>query len=590
MPVVFCEKLQLKDLINFGLRGQKVFYGFPSLTALLALRLFGNSKLFSNLTKIDLGDVNSISGVRRNAYKNAERCVNSLHCKQWANRVAEDLDFDFFLLVQKYFFDKFYQSFLFIELAFKFAQENPDKVNVIFVFSDEVITLYEEKLRSKFVINHRSIFLLPRFLVFALLLPLFAHLLGFIKKNKCDLKVDNKIICEIDSTTTYEMFKTLFHNIPDRELLFVAERSRVAEIEDSRNIHILGLDAKRRREVFKSSWLFSLRCLQYVKQVYRLSNDLIWIFYYYICGMATAINGQHNVYCSFGHLETIKAVRNELLRSSGNKTVFVPMNSYVTNQFYPSEFMLNYDVALTPGKHFEDLYPRKRAKTKTYLPTGSYASHRMLLPDNNRIARQSELKNFKKDDTLILFTSPGICPPTLNIEIKLMSLLRSLSHLDGIKVILRLKPVEPSPKFKEFYQQQLNGVNDVLITAGEYDLFDFVGIADLVVTSMSTSAYDLAQTGLPAMFIDYHYDAPDTEYLPDWLRLEGFPLTEELARDAIVGWVKDHNFTRQKWAEKMRGFVKYFAHRHPDFETYQQCVQNYIGEIRAELASDERSL
>ena len=271
-------------------------------------------------------------------------------------------------------------------------------------------------------------------------------------------------------------------------MLFVAERRRLSDIEDPTNIQILGLDVNGRREAVKSSWLIFLRCLSHFGQVCCLRGDILWIFYYYVCGKAATINGCNNVYCTFEHLVTFKAVRNELLRSSGNKSVFVPMNSYVTNQFFHSEFMFNYDVVLSSGRHLEDMYPRKLAKTKIYLPTGSYTSHRMLIPDRDRCARQVALKNFKKHDTLILVTSPGICPPTLNIEIKLMELLRCLSNVDGIKLVLRMKPTEPVPMFRDFYRQQLAGVKNVMITAGEYDLFDFVGVVLVVIVVFAVVA------------------------------------------------------------------------------------------------------
>ena len=85
------------------------------------------------------------------------------------------------------------------------------------------------------------------------------------------------------------------------------------------------------------------------------------------------------------------------------------------------------------------------------------------------------------------------------------------------------------------------------------------------------------------MFIDYHYDASDTEYLPNWLQLNGFPLTEKHAKNVIIKWIKNENFERRKWAKKMKSFVDYFAHRHPDFETYRQCVLHHIREVGAEL-------
>ena len=54
------------------------------------------------------------------------------------------------------------------------------------------------------------------------------------------------------------------------------------------------------------------------------------------------------------------------------------------------------------------------------------------------------------------------------------------------------------------------------------------------------------------MFIDYHCDKSDEEYLPNWLQADGFPLTEKLAEDFIIEWIKNDNFEREKWAEKMK--------------------------------------
>ena len=63
---------------------------------------------------------------------------------------------------------------------------------------------------------------------------------------------------------------------------------------------------------------------------------------------------------------------------------FVPLNTYVTNEHWYPEFMLNYDVVLSAGSHIKDLYSRKRAKTIKYLPTGCYVSHQSLLENVSR--------------------------------------------------------------------------------------------------------------------------------------------------------------------------------------------------------------
>ena len=95
MQVIFCEKLGLLDLLAYGWTGRQVFYGSRSLFARFALMLLSRFKLNLNMGVIELGYVRSIRGVRRNAYRNAEKCIDSLGCEKWASRLNEDLGFDF---------------------------------------------------------------------------------------------------------------------------------------------------------------------------------------------------------------------------------------------------------------------------------------------------------------------------------------------------------------------------------------------------------------------------------------------------------------------------------------------------------------
>lgn len=579
MFIVFCEKLCVRDLVYYGITGKSIFYGSLSSLSRIALPILNTYGLCSTIIKLELGHVRSILGVRRSAFRKAEQCIDALDCKEWSDRLASDFGFDFSLLVQKYFFEKFYISFHFIELALRYVDEKPDNNYVILISSREAKKYYGKMLKSLFVVHYRPVFNFPRLLTSILIIPLVALVFSYLKRTRDNLSFDNKIICEVDGKITLEMFRNLFSNIPPQHLVFVTERRRLVDFDSFEHLYILGITNRGKREIIWAAWLFSFRALCHIRKVYQINSDLIWIYYIYICGRAGTIYGQGNIYCTFEHLVTVKAVRNELLRSSGNLSIFVPMNSYVTNQYFHSEFMLNYDVVLSPGRHFEDLYPNKRAKTQTYLSTGSYASHRMLMRDNGWPDRNAALVDFKKNDILILITSPGICQPTLNIELELMALLRRLSQIHDVKIILRLKPVEPLPIFKDFYHKQLNGIEGIMVTADEYDLFDFVGVADLVVTSISTSGYDLAQCGITTMFIDYFDDARDTEYLPNWLRDEGFPMSPNVALDTIIAWINNLDGSRLVWKKRMKNFVNYFAYRHPSFEEYRQCVQNHLKEL-----------
>jgi hypothetical protein len=187
--------------------------------------------------------------------------------------------------------------------------------------------------------------------------------------------------------------------------------------------------------------------------------------------------------------------------------------------------------------------------------------------------RVAALAAFKGDSLAVVILSPGICDPTYTHELKLMALARELAAMPGVKVMLRLKPVEPSPKYADFYRREVEGRADLLITAGEYDLFDFLAVGDLFLTSISNSAFDLAQAGAQVIFIDYQRDPA---MLLPWSAVPGVCLDERTALPIVQCWLRDEPEKRERWREKMRHFAEYIAYRHANFDAYRE---NFLMQI-----------
>jgi hypothetical protein len=571
--MIYYEKLGLLQLLSLRLTKKHVFYGSKS----IATRLIEKLNIKTNAKIITFGDVQTATNIRRDAYQTAELYLDKVGGKQWAAELSGYLGIDFSLIVIKFFFDELYTKYEFIELVLRYAQEHPNESHLIYV-DKQFLEPYEDKLNGKVkvrilrafdAVNFLTIFLLPGFL------NIFWRKNG-VAGDKC---FNDQIIYGIDGEKLYEMFSNIFQSFPSKE--FVIEKRRATEEFSNERLNelqikVLGLTKGDYLYLRNATYKFIFCCLKHYKETSIYGSKLFRIFYALIVGKAAAIQGTGNLFFTYEHSLLTQDVRNEFLKSGGNRSIFVPMNAHATPRYFHYEIFVNYDVMCAAGKHIEDLYKERKSLTNIFLPTGSYDSHRGSVRDRNKAERIARLNAFKGNSVAITILSPGICDLTYSHEVRLMKLARDLSRQHGVKVFVRMKPVLPIAKYADFYNTHTAGCDSILLTFSEYELMDFLDVTDLFVTSISNSACDLALCGGQVMFIDYMKE-PDLQLFRSVVKEVVF--TEDESFQSIMDWVNDseHGEFRAKHKEIMHKLTDYLGYQFPDFDSYRE---NLLAQLR----------
>lgn len=573
--MIYFEKLGLLQLLALWVSRKHVFYGSKS----IGTRVFEKLKIHVNAKQISFGDVQAAPGIRKNAYQTAERQIDNLSGKQWAAELSKLLGIDFELIFRKFIFDELYAKYEFIELALQHALENSEGPHTIHL-DREWSEPYGDRLRACMAVRYLRAF--ESFYFFSiLLLPI--YLRYFWRKNRSDdeLIFENRIVCEVDGEKLHEMFSKIFHAYPEK--VFVVEKRYAAGFGASRlkklGIKVVGLTPGEYRFLSSAAYKYIVLCFRYFRELSTYGGRLFQIFHYLIVGRSEAVSGSGNLFFTYEHSVIFKAIRNEFLRAEGSRSIFVPMNAHATPRYYHSEIFVNYDVICSAGKHTEDLYRERRSVTNIFLPTGTYDSHRGAIDVQGKAGRIARLMSFKGDSVAITILSPGICDPTYSHEIRLMKLARQLASQAGVKVFIRLKPVPPAPEYADFYERQTSGYPSILLTFSEYELFDFLAVTDLFVTSISNSGCDLALAGAQIMFIDYLRDPDMFLY---WSVISDAVFSEEDSLGTILNWIKDDGDGRFRlqFAERMIRLADYLGYGFPDFESYNS---NLLTRLCSEL-------
>ena len=564
--MIFYEKFRVVDALWLVFTRRRAFYGHQTRGANLARRLLAFVRLNTHAEKIDFCHVAVARGIRLNAFKAAEVALERLPGREWADSLSTALGLDFWMVVRKFFFDELYTRFEFLEFALRYAEEHANEKHLICV-SAGLSSEYQERLLPHFR-TRRSRKNPFAGIVSLMLLPLFVELFYLLKGARGSMLIENRIVCEVDAASTLEMFSTLFAQVPRDGIVFVSKRGNAAVFETD-TIQILGLRKDGVQYLRRVVWHYLWQTLRYIFEVRCLVDALSHLFYVFMQGRSETISGSNNLYCTFEHLVTTNWIRNIFLNMNGNKTAFVLMNTYVTSRYFHSEAYLNYDVVCAAGPHIEEGYRLKHALTKVFLSTGSYHNHRGVIDVANKPARLARLYEFRKKRKLVTIISPGVCDPTYGHELKLMGLARTLAQLPDTCVLLRLKPVSPPAKYENFYQQQTENCPNLLVTSGEFELFDFLELNCLFVTSISTAAYDLAQEGAQVMFIDF---LRDPDLITCWNKVPGFLLSEDEGLGKVIDWLEDRNNAREHWAAVMKQFLPYISFRHPNFQGYHSTL------------------
>lgn len=543
------------------------------------MRVAGRLKLpVDHIRKLEIGYLESAAGVRSGAYANAEALAGDVGCISWAGSLTGALGIDLRLIVEKYHFEFLYAKYLFFEMVFRYIAEHPEENHRLICDAAFAEPYMEALVRRRSAIALRMLRgTALRFWGGLVLLP--GLLVVHARKLHRERIWRHQLICVVDDGTTREMFESVFGS--DRKILFLVEpRYTVAfsaQGASAENLRIAGLSVRGwfglvnlLPRYIGSALLFGRRLMRH--------GEMPFMIFHFICqGRALAPEGAGNVLATFEHLTLARAVRNEYLRAEGSVSVYMPKNSYVTYQQYPAEWKLNYDVYCSPGPHAEELYGRKKAVTTRFLRIGSYDAHRLPAGgEEARAQRVVDLFAFKGEGRLVTVLTPGICDETLSNERRLLAMACRLSLLPGVRVVVRRKPVHVGGKYARFYEDLLGPYERVRLTSGEFDLFDFVGPTDIFLTSISTSACDVAMQGGTVAFIDF-MGTPGL-YLP----LEKVPemvLTAAEAYEKIASWLMDQENgpIRSAHRRAMERFVACVGYRFSSFAAYRS---NLLAELQ----------
>lgn len=542
------------------------FYRQLPLTSRLFLSLLRRAGVgLNNTRRLELGDLERATNVRARAFANAEEQL-SRDFVTWASAVGSKLGLDFATLVEKALFETAYDRHFFVELAKRYADEHLEEKHSLHL---EARLNGQGEVPDNLSISTRMAWDWLAFATALLALPmvLFYHQLR--KTHADNPSFERTLVCAVSSKPILAMFRSLFAEVSP--MAFVVERDYLnsftpAELAENR-IQPLGLSRKRLNEMWAFLPSYARLSITHARVLAQFGWLPARMLHVMAQGYAVTIGGRDNVFLTFEHLTLPRAVRNEALRATGSTSVFFAKNSYVTFQFYAAERMLNYDAVCASGPHAPRLYRRKRAKTSTFLEVGSYDAH---APEtSNADTRRNALTKFKGDETLITFLSPGLCDETSSHEKRLTQLAARLSSVPGARVMMRLKPgLEGTVGF---YQDLLRGSSVRISTATEFSLFDFIGPTDLFVTSISSSACDIALRGGNVVFVDFMH-TPDL-YLP-WENAPDAVLSESEAFERLAAWVEDapDGPVRTAHQRALAQLNVDLGQRHPSFAAYRETV------------------
>ncbi|MCG8995498.1 hypothetical protein LH435_07100 [Laribacter hongkongensis] len=519
------------------------------------------------------GQLERSTGIRKRAYEQGLVVIASepLPLKRLDPGFAADMD----LLASKFMLDHLFSKYEFQGMAMQFAHEHPG-MDVRLVASERPFPTLESNASPLKLIRQRPqqwlSFLLSLFVVPLYLAQLFKQH-GVVGD---DPQFADQLLCEVDSMPIVDMFQSLFQSRyapvffiqPHYLGYFSPEQATAIGLR----VHGIGAGKRQRLIALLRGWL---------KLVFldarRLARGGLLPFDFFKSlaqGILITPMARRCTYLTFEHMSTVKAARNELLRATGNKSVFVPYNTYAIDHFFVPEFRYNYDVLCSSCELLEKAYRLQQASTLTILRTGAFSPH-IPLADELANARQARLAAFKGDCLTVTILSTGVTQQSASSEAKLIRLARELAAQAGVKVFVRQKPTVPEARYAHMYGEGLKDLPNVLLTHAEYKLFDFLPVTDLFVTSSSSAAVDLCSAGGDFFSIDF-WDDRDL-YL--WqTEVDGVYLAPERALATIMDYLRaDTSGAREQHSQRMQVLRKLIAFPAGSFEAYHKRLLEQLG-------------
>ena len=574
----FVDSIGAPGFLRLVVRDQAAFVRHFSMSARLMRALLSKSGCsIPDIRRPEIGDVVRATGIRQNAYALAESGVKEQPWRQWAQSIGRRMGLDLCLLVEKHLFEELYDKYLFAGLAVEYVREH-QTVDHECLIDSKAYREYVFELTSlkgctvRPTGSRKTLQLVGGLIALPILFVYFG--IRLVRYKSAD--ASGSIACIVDAPSTYHMMAHLFGGEPN--VRYFAERTYIPQFPSSflkdYKIGVLGVDFWTFLHCVVCAPVFiacTARAWRQLLPYGALPSEIMRLL---LKASLLIPSGRSICIVTTEHLTLPRSARNELLRRQGSSSISISRNSYVTYQQYPAERQLDYDVFCAAGQHAVDLYKKKMAKTPSLFITGSYDTYRELdIP--SRGARLALLDSFRGNDSLVVFLSPGVCDETCSNERRLIQLAKHVGELPGVKVLIRRKPGVPPPRYERFYEEIMGHDSSVWVTSGEFDLFDFVERADLFVTSISTSACDIALRGGQVMFVDF-MNTPDL-YIP-WMRVPKIVLSENEAYEKIISWVMDSSDgpVRRNHAKVCLEFAQYVGFRSGSFGDYKENLLNQI--------------
>jgi len=574
----FYEKIGLVRFLHHFATGQPAFYFRKSFPLRLFSRIFPSFiSSGSSCKKLDFGHVQYATHVMKNSFLNGKKFVDEMRHGLFfekCNRLfGINFPYIFRLLV---FSEAICPRYEFHELAIRYAKENPGR-KYIFHVNPNLSKNYVEEFKRIGEVHARGYFDFVYFVMSIIISPLFLWAYWKIKGQNGSLLFNNNIICNAVKIPTYEIYKELFGIYTQTKYVIsspYAERYTREQL-DKVGIIPISLDLAGYNLLRKHVYSYVRACLSSCRELFIFGSEILLLFYNIILGRSKAPHGQGNLYITFEHFCGNFAVRNEFLRMEGSQSVFLSKNLNIFSPYDFNEIEQNYDILCSSGKHLEILYSRNSANTRIILPTGSYDIHRGIIKEDDFEQRIARLKSFKGDSIIVTFLSTGLVDRSYSYEVRLMNLAKMISRQPGVKVFIRMKTPFKMPEHNPFYDTFIENNDSIMLTGAEYELFDFLAVTDLFVTSFSSSGCDVAMCGGQIMYVDY-LKSPDVFLFQEMI--SDVFVSEEKAFDEIMKWINDSKdgLIRSRHTKIMDRLAEYMGYTFPDFETYKGNLMSQL--------------
>ncbi len=484
-----------------------------------------------------------------------------------------------FLLKKYVLVEVLYRKYFFYELLLQYLKEHP-KERIVLVADRRFADPYAERFATLILCVHWRKTMPWLASLFALItLPLLMPIYWRRKVEPCADTSVKGLVCDVENERMVEGYLCLLQ--PDITPTFVVAPEyrpsvSAASFSEVRLVQ-LGLSSNAYRELKLLFSAYGSIAARNFFAVSVLGGHLLRFASKLVHGRIRAPSGDDYCLLACEHHDLTKTIRNEFIRKQGGRSLLFPYSSLYVLRFYADEFFENYDYVFSPGRHYDDTLEENEATCAKVFPVGTFAIHKHGMKNTNEFPEQKlyDLKEFVGNDRVVTILCPGVCKPTYPSEVKLMQLAQALGELDGVKVIVRQKPFVPEPKYDGFYESFVRGKPSILLTGMEYELFDFLPITDLFVTTYSTSACELAVCGANVLFVDCLEQ--DDRFIFWRSEVIGSLLVHHsVAAERIVQILEIIDDDAAEYRCDMANFSEYIGYQHGDYGRFRENLLDVL--------------